>query len=495
MRLYRKVPLLAGLFKRLCGKTNLPLQPLNNYNMKGKEMAKDAIDFKDTNVSTLYRKLLIPTLLGTLSMSAMTTIDGIFVGHGVGSDGVAAVNIVAPVYQVFSGIGLMLGAGCSVVVSILMARGKMKAARMNVTQALLFSTLLTAAVCVPAMLFPERFARLLGSSETLLPMVSDYLFWIMPSYIFQMWSFIGLFLIRLDGAPKVAMWCNVVAALMNIVLDWVMIFPLGWGVKGAAIATSVSIMAGGIIALAYLLFYARMLKPALPKWSRKSLCLSLRNVGYHCRVGSPSLLGEMTLAVLIFMGNLMFMKYLGDDGVAAFGIACYYTPFFFNIGNAMAQSAQPIISYNYGAKDPERVKAAFKKLLKTSLIYSVSLWILVMAFPRMFAAMFTTEESLLAFTETALRVYLGCMFMFGIQMACQMTFNALGNAKASIVVAITRKFVLLLPLIYIMPMLFSGDKTMSVYMAEPVADFIAVSFTAVLFSFQFRKTVRKIETI
>ena len=292
------------------------------------KIEKDAIDFKNNSVSTLYRKLLIPTLLGTLSMSAMTTIDGIFVGHGVGSDGVAAVNIVGPVYQVFSGIGLMIGTGCSVVVSIFMARGKTKVARMNVAQALIFSTLLTAVVCLFAMLFPERFARLLGASETLISSASDYLFWIMPSYVFQMWSLIGLFIIRLDGAPKVAMWCNVVAALMNIVLDWVMIFPLGWGVKGAAIATSISIMTGGIIAISYLLFYARTLKPVLPKLSRKSLCLSLRNMGYHCRIGSPSMLGEMTLAVLIFMGNLMFMKHLGDDGVAAFGIACYYTPFF-----------------------------------------------------------------------------------------------------------------------------------------------------------------------
>lgn len=139
-------------------------------------MTKDAIDFKNTQISTLYRKLLIPTLLGTLSISAMTTIDGIFVGHGVGSDGVAAVNIVSPVYQVFSGIGLMLGAGCSVVVSIHMVIQKIKVARINLTQALLFSTLLTAVICVFAMLFPERSARLLGASETLLPLASDYLF-------------------------------------------------------------------------------------------------------------------------------------------------------------------------------------------------------------------------------------------------------------------------------------------------------------------------------
>ena len=286
---------------------------------------RDSIDFDNGQVGALFRKLLIPTLLGTLSMSAMTAIDGIFIGHGVGSNGVAAVNIICPIYLIFSGFGLMVGSGCSVAVSIHLARQKTKVARLNVTQALVFATLITAIICLFAMLFPEWSARLLGSSETLLPQTSDYLFWLMPSFIFQMWSLIGLFVIRLDGSPNVAMWCNIIAAALNIILDYIMIFLFGWGVKGAAIATSISIISGGIIALAYLFFYANTLKLVPLKFSRNSLLLSLRNIGYHCRIGFSSLLGEITLAVLIFMGNLMFMKYLGDDGVAAFGIACYYT--------------------------------------------------------------------------------------------------------------------------------------------------------------------------
>ena len=359
-------------------------------------MAKDAIDFKNDKVSTLYRRLLIPTLLGTLSLSAMTAIDGIFVGHGVGSDGVAAVNIVAPVYQVFSGIGLMLGAGCSVAVSIHVARQKIKVARMNLTQALLFSTVLTAMICVVVMLFPEYSVRLLGSSDTLLPQASNYLFWIMPSFMFQMWSFIGLFIIRLDGAPNVAMWCNIISSLMNAVLDWVMIFPLGWGVRGAAIATSISIMFGGIIAMSYLLFFAKTLRPIALKSSWKSLRLSLRNIGYHCRIGSPSLFGEMTLAVLIFMGNLMFMRYLGDDGVAAFGIACYYTPFFFNIGNAVAQSAQPVISYNYGIARWDNVAKARQLLIFTALLCGMVVMAMFLFAPHPLVALFLRPDSVAA---------------------------------------------------------------------------------------------------
>ena len=158
----------------------------------------------------------------------------------------------------------------------------------------------------------------------------------------------------------------------------------------------------------------------------------------------------------------------------------------------LGQGAQPIISYNYGAGNPERVRGAFRLLLKASLVYSTLLWAFVMLFPQGFAAMFTNSGTLIDFTKTALRIYMACLLLFGIQVSCQMTFTALGNAKASILVAVMRKFILLIPLIYIMPLIFPADRTTAVYMAEPVADFIAVSFTAIFFSFQFRKSLRQL---
>ena len=159
----------------------------------------------------------------------------------------------------------------------------------------------------------------------------------------------------------------------------------------------------------------------------------------------------------------------------------------------LGQGAQPIISYNFGAGNVKRVKDAFRLLLKSSLLYSCLLWIFVMLFPQGFAAMFTSDGSLLSYTQMALRIYMGSMFLFGIQMACQMTFISLGNAKASILVAVMRKFILLLPLIYIMPHIFTADKARAVYMAEPVADFLAICFTSVLFYFQFKKALRQMQ--
>ncbi|MDE5732514.1 MAG: MATE family efflux transporter, partial [Bacteroidales bacterium] len=173
-------------------------------------MQRDAIDLSTVNIFTLFRKYLVPTLLGMLSISAVTAADGIFVGRGVGSDGIAAINICVPLLMLLVGAGLMIGAGCSVVASIQLSRDNVKAARLNVTQAMAFAGLLAAVISLPVLLFPERAAFLLGSSEHLMPIVKDYMLWYVPSWIFQIWISVSLFVIRLDGAPRMAMWCSVV---------------------------------------------------------------------------------------------------------------------------------------------------------------------------------------------------------------------------------------------------------------------------------------------
>jgi len=189
--------------------------------------------------------------------------------------------------------------------------------------------------------------------------------------------------------------------------------------------------------------------------------------------------------------NASLQKYGGDIAVGAMTILTSVMQFAMLPLQGLGQGAQPIISYNYGAGSSKRVKDAFKLLLKISFGYALLLWALVMLLPGVFVRMFNSDPVLITFTKTALRVYLAALFMMGIQMACQMTFNSLGRAVESIIVAITRKFVLLLPLIFILPRIFTDNKTMAVYLAEPIADFLAVSFTIVLFTIQFRKALQK----
>ena len=209
-------------------------------------------------------------------------------------------------------------------------------------------------------------------------------------------------------------------------------------------------------------------------------------------LGVATFIMQASESVISVCFNSSLQKYGGDIAVGAMTILTSVMQFALLPLQGLGQGAQPIISYSYGAGDSGRVRAAFKLLLKVSLGYSILLWILVMLLPGGFAAMFTSDPQLMEYTRTALRIYMGAMFLFGIQMACQMTFNALGKAKESIVVAVMRKFVLLIPLIYIMPQIMKSNQAMAVYMAEPMADFLAVTFTAVLFAVQFKKILKGI---
>jgi len=191
--------------------------------------------------------------------------------------------------------------------------------------------------------------------------------------------------------------------------------------------------------------------------------------------------------------NSSLLKYGGDIAVGAMTILTSVMQFAMLPLQGLGQGAQPVLSYNYGAKNRDRVKKAFRLLLTASLCYSTILWAFIMLFPQVFAEMFTSDSALLGFTKSALRIYCACLLLFGIQIACQMAFTSFGKAKASIAVAVTRKFILLLPLIYLLPHILTGNKTNAVYMAEPIADFLAVSFTTVLFTFQFRKVLKELE--
>lgn len=431
-------------------------------------MKRDSIDFESGQIGKLFRRMLLPTLLGTLAMSAMTVIDGIIVGQGVGSQGVASINIVAPIYLIMSGIGLMVGAGCSVVASIHLAQNKLKVARLNVTQALLVSAFVVTLIAIGVLVFPEQTARLLGASDTLMPHVLDYVVWIMPGFVFEMFSLIGLFIIRLDGAPRFAMWCNIIPAVLNAILDWVFVFPVGMGVKGAGVATSFCMFLGGMMALSYLVFKARSLRPQLPKLSVKSLRLTLRNIGYQCRVGFSSLMGELAIAVSIYIGNLVFMRYLGDDGVGAFGISCYYTPFFFSVGNSIAQSAQPIISYNYGAERWTNVAKVRRLLLNTSLAVGVVLALLFSLLPEPLVALFVdTSSSAGRIAINGFPYFATGIILFILNVAIIGYYQSIERIGRAILLVSLRGVIFLLPCFMLLPRLYGEE---GIWLAMPVAE-------------------------
>ncbi len=312
------------------------------------------------NISVLFRKMFIPTLMGMLMGASISIIDGAFVGQGVGSDALAAVNIVAPFFLVTTGVGLMFGAGVSIVASIHLSRGNKKAANINVTQAILASVLIMAVIAILVMLNIESVARFLGSSDRLLPYVKDYMFWVIPALPMGVLISVGLFVIRLDGSPKYAMYCSIVPGVANVVLDWLFIFIFPMGIGGAALASALFEVIGSIMVLVYMTKFNKTIHFHHLKLSMKSLRLTVRNVCYQAKLGASGMVGELAIACMMFVGNYMFIDHLGEDGVAAFSVACYCFPLVFMVGNAISQSAQPIISYNYGAGLHNRVRQTFR---------------------------------------------------------------------------------------------------------------------------------------
>jgi Na+-driven multidrug efflux pump len=270
--------------------------------------------------------------------------------------------------------------------------------------------------------------------------------------------------------------------------DPILIYGFGLGVRGAAIATVISQAASTLWILLFLFGKKTNLR------LRPRFMLPVPRVVFPClALGSATFVMQASESVISVCFNSSLLGYGSDVAVGAMTILTSVMQFAMLPMQGIAQGAQPILSYNYGARRASRVKKTYKLLLLTCLGYSVTMWLLVMLFPQIFVGMFTSKPELAIFATNALRIYYAGMVLFGIQIACQMTFVSLGNAPCSVIVAVVRKFVLLLPLIYIVPLVYKQDPTMGVYLAEPIADVLAVTFTVILFIFQFKKAMKQIE--
>lgn len=426
------------------------------------------MNFGTENISVLFQKIFIPTLFGMISICTFTAIDGMFVGQSVGSDGIAAINITAPLFMIFTGIGLMAGIGSSVIASLALAKGKIKLARLNVSQSLLFVSIFALCLSGLMLFFPDKTAYILGSSNYLLNHVKTYLLWILPSFVFLMWSSLGLFIIRLDGAPQLAMWLTIIEAVINTFLDWLFMFPLHMGVMGAALATTIATIVGGILTLCYLLYKAKNLKLYPIQINLRGFPLFAKGIVNQCRIGSSAMIGEATMAILMFTGNQIFMKYLGDAGVGAFGVCCYYTPFVFMVGNAIAQSAQPIISYNYGLGFHDRVQSTVKLALTTALVCGMLVTTIFCVFPSFMVGLFLQNNSPAAQLAIHGFPYFATGFVcFIINLTVIGYFQSLEKIRPALFFALFRGFIFLVPAFILLPKLMG---TKGIWLAMPISE-------------------------
>lgn len=346
-----------------------------------KNLKRDSIDFGRGQITPMFLDILVPTFLGLLSSSLFVFADGIFVGQGVGGNALGAVNILTPLYTLGSGLSLMIASGSSVIASVHLSRGNEKTARIIITQAFSLVCFLGLALGILLYSMPERVLRLLGANDALMPMSMDYMMWCIPAIMLEMVQMVGQFTARLDGSPRFAMMIQMVPAVANVFLDWLFIFPLGLGLKGAALATSIGGTTGVLMTAVYMLHNCRTLRFYRLKATLTSLLLTLRNIWYMVKIGFSSFIGQLSVSVLVLCANYRFMALLGEDGVTAYGVCCYILPVVMMVFYAICQSAQPIISFNYGAGNEARVR----KTYRLSILFSVSAGLLLMLLTAFFA--------------------------------------------------------------------------------------------------------------
>ncbi len=440
-------------------------------------------------IGKLLLKLAVPTVAAQLINMLYNIVDRIYIGHipGEGAMALTGVGVCMPIIMFVSAFAALVSSGGAPRASISMGQKNNERAELILGNCFAAQLILSVVLTAVLLLWNRELLMAFGASDNTIGYAEDYMNVYAIGTLFVQLTLSMNGFITAQGFTRFAMISVVIGAVCNIILDPVFIFGLGIGVRGAALATVISQAVSCLWVLSFLCGKKTVLKLRVRNFAIKPSVL------FPClALGLSMFIMQASESVIMVCFNSSLLKYGGDIAVGAMTILTSVMQFAMLPLQGLGQGAQPIISYNYGARCTGRVREAFRVLLKTCLCYSTPLWLLVMLFPGMFASIFSPDAALVEFAAPALRVYMAVMFMFGIQIACQMTFVSIGSALSSIIVAVVRKFVLLLPLIYIMPALFTTDRTTAVYAAEPAADFLAVTFTSVLFIFQFRRALRSI---
>ena len=439
-------------------------------------------------IGKLLLKLSIPTVIAQLINMLYNVVDRIYIGHipEEGSLALTGVGVCMPIIMIVTAFAALISSGGAPRASICMGKQDNKSAEQILGNCFSLQIVVSIVLTVVLLIWNKDLLMVFGASKNTLGYATDYMrIYALGTLFVQLTLGMNAF-ITAQGFTTTSMVSVLIGAICNITLDPVFIFVFNMGVKGAALATVLSQAISTIWVVVFL------------SGKKTQLHLRKKYMGLKPKIFLPCVaLGLATFimqaseSVVTVCFNSSLLHYGGDIAVSAMTILTSVMQFAMLPLQGIAQGSQPIASYNYGAKNADRVKKTFRLLVITCLTYSTLLWAAVQIIPKVFVSIFTSDAKLVAFTAPMLKIYLGGLFLFGIQIACQITFTSLGKAVNSIIVAVVRKFVLLLPLIYIMPHVVSNP-TIGVYMAEPIADIIAVLFTSVLFTFQFKKALAQI---
>ena len=438
-------------------------------------------------VGKLLLKLAVPTITAQLVSVLYNMVDRMYIGHipDVGANALTGVGVCLPIIVIAASFAALTAAGGAPRASIFMGKGQNDTAESILGNCTLAVTFMGLALTAIFLLWGYDLLTLFGASENTIGYAWDYMYIYAFGTVFVLIS-LGLnTFITAQGFTKISMLSVIIGGVSNVVLDPIFIFAFGWGVKGAALATIISQALSAAWILRFLTGKKTILriKKSTLKFSAKIYlpCLAL---------GLAPFVMQSTEGLITICFNYSLLKYGGDIAVGAMTILCSIMQLSMLPLTGLTQGAQPIISFNFGAGQYDRVKSAFFVLLKASIIYGAVIWALSVFTPNLMVSIFTSDPMLKEYAASALRIYMATSLLFGIQVACQQTFLALGNAKTSLFLAALRKLILLIPLIFILPQ-FIAQQDIAVFTAEPVADVLAVSATSVLFYRYFKKTINK----
>lgn len=440
------------------------------------------------SIGKLLFSMAFPAIIAQVINVLYNMVDRMYIGHipEIGATALTGVGVTLPLIMLISAFAALVSMGGAPRASIMMGKGDKNTAEKilgNCTSALVIMAIV---LTVIVLVFGEKILMQFGASENTIGYALDYMnIYAIGTIFVQLALGLNAF-ITAQGFAKTSMLTVLIGAILNIILDPIFIFGFNMGVKGAALATIISQAVSAIWVVKFLIGDKTLLNIR-----RKNLKIDLK-IFIPCVVlGLSPFIMQSTESIIAVTFNSSLQKYGGDLAVGAMTILSSVMQFSMLPLIGLTQGAQPIISYNYGAGNASRVKNTFSLLLKTSMIYSTGLWLIAMVFPQLFARIFTGNAELINITIRTMRIYMAASLLFGVQISCQQTFIALGNAKASIFLALLRKIILLIPLIFILP-LFMEDKVIAVFLAEPVADFIAVAVTGIMFTVQFRRILKEL---
>lgn len=434
-------------------------------------------DLGKDKIGGLLIALAGPAIVAQLVNLLYNMVDRIFIGHipNIGGDALTGVGVTAPLVIIISSFAALIGMGGAPRVAIKMGQGNKKEAEEILGNSFLMLALASILLTVFFLIFNERLLLAFGASQVTLPYALDYMnIYTIGTFFALMSTGLNTF-ISTQGFSRTSMLSVVIGAVINIVLDPIFIFLFNMGVKGAAIATVVSQAVSALWIIRFLRGDRTEIKLKIENFKLdKNIIIPVLALGL-----SPFIM-QLTESIITIAFNSNLQKYGGDVAVGAMTIMSSAMQFLMLPLVGLASGAQPILSYNFGAGNNERVEKTFKYVFIASLAFSTLYTVFCMVAPGLFSSIFTNDMEIIKMAKWGLRIFMGGGFLLGAQVACQQTFVALGNSKASVFLALLRKVFLLVPLIYIVP-LFTSNKVFGVILAEPIADVIASITTTVLF--------------